>query len=200
MKCCSKLLTVTTWTVLFCIFCLVASCGDDELPTDTPADSAESETKAPQPIVREWYPSARRLPQQFVQVPAPVRQDMIHSQPYNTVHQQQQMMQPAYIMPQQVQQVPQGAILWYQAGGQQQQVMQQPVQTVPQFQYDQRPWGVIPPPVKRKQYTVPAEQQTVTVPYGTWPGYGADVTGWGTMPYGAYPYSGAYPGGGVAPW
>lgn len=208
---CTIFRTITTWISVACFLLLAAACGDDEPPVKTDAEAEE--TARPEPVVREWYPRPKHLPQQqSVYVLTPAQQQMPQTQPYQ---------QPAYQQPYAGQSAP-GS--WSQPGQPQQIIIQQP-QAMQQFGYSQRPWETFTPSVQQPRQTPqqqqPQQQQpAVTYPYGygygAWPssgyGYGSGATGWGYsgMPdpgtmyipqYGGYgdPWGG-YTGGGLMPW
>jgi hypothetical protein len=213
---CTTLVNITIGTVFYCILAILVSCsGDQQIPDASKGISGTAETadKAPPPVVKQWYPAPVHTPQQTVLVPVITHQaqQAIPMQPapgsyYQPVpvQQPQVVMQPGYNYPQQPvynyqqqpQQIPQAVVPWGQSVQSQPQGSPQTYQyqVVPQYQTMPRPWGEIDYGEKKKQSTAPSQQQTVVVPYGTWPGAGTAMPGWGGgVPYGTYPGLG-YPG------
>jgi hypothetical protein len=176
---CSNTRTAFKWVSLFFIALSVASCGDDEPASVTPEkDAASSNTKAPEPVVREWYPSPRHLAPQYVPgpIPAPAPQNMQRSQPYNTIpYKQSRVMQPSYTYAQGAQQQFAGSPVPVYPAGQPQQF-----QTTPQYQYATRPWGEMQ---RRDNRDKRKQTQSAIVPEETYPYYyGTGTTTWGTPP------------------
>jgi hypothetical protein len=190
---CSNTRTGFKWLSLFIIALTVASCGDDEPESESPEiNAASSNTKAPDPVVREWYPSPRHLAPQYVPGPAP--QHMQQSQPYNTIpYQQSQMRNPSYNYSQGIRQQFTGSTAPVYPPGQPQQY-----QTAPQFQHATRPWGEMQ---RRDTRDTRKQTQSAIVPEDTYSYYyGTGTTTWGTPPVLPLWDSGIYGTPYPAPW
>jgi hypothetical protein len=183
--------TATIWILLSCLLLAVSGCSDEE-----PVEPVKQKRvkKAPEPVVREWYPTPKHMQQHTLQ---PMQQRTT-AQPGVQYQQAQQpqviIVQPAY-QPQFAQPQQQPATPWQQPAYSQQ-VVPQP-QYAPQYQtppqYGQRPWGETGS-YGQSWTGQPAgggQQQTFGTPYGAPP---APVyPGWGVSPPGTFPGN-PYPG------
>jgi hypothetical protein len=183
--------TATIWILLSCLLLAVSGCSDEE-----PVEPVKQKRvkKAPEPVVREWYPTPKHTQQHALQ---PMQQPRT-TQPgiqYQPAPQPQVIIvQPAY-QPQFAQPGQQPATSWQQPAYPQQ-VVPQP-QYVPQYQappqYSQRPWGETGSYGQSwtGQPASGGQQQTFGTPYGAPPA--SVYPGWGVSPPGTFPGN-PYPG------
>lgn len=180
----------TGWAFLVCVALFAGACSDDATLEEQESEAtADAEQKAALPV-REWYPTPKHAPPRIVITPSrpEARQQPLQQQPYSSVpaQQQWQTLPPAYTAPQPAQpQTPWGGTVYQWPSPVQQPGMPQQYQYTYPYQYEQRPWGSVPPTAERRQ---PDTSQY------SWPQGGNGY--WGTPMYGGGQYY-VYPAPGM---